>query len=74
MKQDIHKIEEQVIDATEALRSIRRLIATTTADSELATLVKCRDDIGTLHVNASALRVELSRALPVLTAFLEQTK
>jgi len=72
MKQDINKIEEQVIDATEALRTIRKLIASTTATSERAVLLKCRDDIGTLHVNASALNVELGRALPALANFLAE--
>jgi hypothetical protein len=67
MKQDIHKIEEDIIAATEGLRALRRFF-------DRDTLLKYRDDIGTLHVNAESLRIELGRALPVLTAFLEQTK
>lgn len=72
MKQDIHKVEEQVIDALVGLRAIRQLMAGITADSERRRLITCRDDIGTLSVNANALKVELGRVLPVLTNFLAE--
>jgi hypothetical protein len=74
MQADINKIEEQVIDATEGLRSIRKLLATTTATSERAALVKARAHIGTLRMNAQSLQIELGRALPALIEFLAATE
>jgi len=70
MKQDINKIEEDIIRATEGLRSIRRLFANTTATSERAALAACRDHVGTLNINAECLRVELGKTLPLLADFL----
>lgn len=67
MKQDIHKIEEDIIAATEGLRALRRFF-------DRFTLLKYRDDIGTLHINAEALRIELGKTLPELAKFLEETK
>jgi hypothetical protein len=69
VKQDINKIEEDIISATEGLRALRKLLAT----SERARLIACRDHVGTLNINAECLKVELGKTLPLLGQFLEDT-